>query len=106
MVVCDVIMRVLDDAFPDFEGEIQAAKRGVALLEILNDAECVQVVVKGKSVLAHRGVERFFSSVAEGRVAEVMDKSEGFGEIHVEAEGSGDGAGDLRNLKSVSQAVA
>ncbi len=83
MVVCVVIVGVLDDAFPDFEGEIQAAKRGVALLEIFDNAESVQVVVKGKSVLAHGGVECFFSSVAEGWVAEVVDKGKGFGEIHV-----------------------
>jgi len=57
-------------------------------------------------VLAHGGVQGFFSSVPEGRVAEVVDKGECFGEIHVEAKGSGDGAGDLSNLKRVSQAVA
>src|ERR1019366_396657 len=51
------------------------------------------VVVEEESVLAHSSVESFFSGVAEGRVADVVDEREGFGEIDVEVEGSGEGAG-------------
>src|ERR1017187_4734192 len=101
-----VIMGVLDDAFADFEGEVQAAEGGVALFEIFDDAEGVQVVVEEEAVLAHGGVEGLFSGMAEGRVADVVDQGEGFGEIDVEAEGSGDGAGDLRDFESVGEAVA
>ncbi len=99
-------MGVLDDAFADFEGEVQAAEGGVALLEIFDDAEGVQVVIEEESMLAHGGVESFFSGVAEGRVADVVDQREGLGEIDVEAEGSGDGAGDLRDFERVGEAVA
>src|SRR6266516_1652462 len=57
-------------------------------------------------MFAHGGVEGFLSGVAEGGVSDVVNESEGFGEIDVEAEGSGDGAGDLGNLEGVSEAVA
>src|ERR1035438_4587271 len=101
-----VIMGVLDDAFADFEGEVQAAEGGVALFEIFDDAEGVQIVVEEEAVLAHGGIEGLFSGMAEGRVADVVDQGKGFGEIDVEAEGSGDGAGDLRDFESVGEAVA
>ena len=81
-----VVVGVLDDAFADFEGQVQAAEGGVALLEIFDDAEGVEVVVEEEAVLAHGGVESFFSGVAEGRVADVVDQRESFGEIDVEAE--------------------
>jgi hypothetical protein len=38
-------------------------------------------------------------------VADVVDQREGFGKINVEAERSGDGAGDLRDFQGVSEAV-
>ena len=101
-----VVVRVFDDAFADFEGQVQAAEGGVALFEIFDDAEGVQVVVEDEAVLAHGGVESFFTGVAEGWVADVVDQSQGFGEIDVEAEGSGDGAGDLRDFEGVGEAVA
>src|SRR5215471_13000427 len=45
MLLCTVIARVLDDAFADFEGEVQSA---------------------------HGGVESFFPGVPEGRVPDVV----------------------------------
>jgi hypothetical protein len=65
---------MFDDAFADFEGQVQTAEGGVALLEIFDDAKRVEIVVENESMLAHGGVERFFASVAEGRMADVMDQ--------------------------------
>ena len=79
MLRCVVIARVLDDAFADFEREVQAAKGGVALLEIFDDAQGVQVVVEEEAMIAHGGVERFFAGVAEGRMAEVVHQRQRFG---------------------------
>src|SRR5271169_404923 len=95
MVWHAVVVRVFDDAFADLEGQVQAAEGGVALLEIFDDAESVQVMVEEEAMLAHGGVECFFASVPEGRVADVVDQGESFGEIDVDTERSGDGAGDL-----------
>src|SRR6202021_587157 len=89
-----VVARVLDDAFANFEGEIESAEGGVALLEIFDDAQSMKIVVEEEAVAAHGGVESFFSGVAEGRVADVVNQGEGFGEVDVEVERPGDGAGD------------
>ena len=79
MVFFGVVAGMLDDPLADFEGEIEAAEGGVALFEVLDDAEGVEVVIEGESVLAHGGVEGIFSGVAEGRVADVVDEGQGFG---------------------------
>src|SRR5579863_5408899 len=96
-----IVMGVFDDAFAHFESQVEAAEGGVALLEILDDAEGVEVVVEEKAVGAHGGVERLFAGVAEGRMAEVVDQGERFGEIYIEGEGAGDGAGDLCDVDGV-----
>jgi len=55
---------------------------------------------------AHGGVERLFSSVAEGWMADVMDQGQGLREVFVESELGGDSAGNLRDLDGVRQTVA
>ena len=99
-------MGVLDDAFADLEGQVQSAEGGIALLEIFDDSQGVEIVIEEESVVAHGGVESFFSGVAEGRVADVVDQGECLDEINIEAESSGDGAGDLRDFERVREAVA
>lgn len=79
---------------------------GVALLEILDNAERVQVVVEREPVLTHGGVESFFASVAKGRMADIMHERECFHEIDIEAERAGDGARNLRDFERVREAIA
>ena len=52
------------------------------------------------------GVEGLFAGVAEGRMADVVDQGEGLGQLGIEAEGAGQGAGDLRDFKGVGEAAA
>src|ERR1022692_526376 len=101
-----VIARVLDDALAHFEGQVQATEGGVALLEVFHDAKSVQVMVEEKAVGAHGCIERLFAGVSERGMAEVVHQGQRFGKIHVEAQRGGDGAGDLRHLDGVSEAVA
>src|SRR5579859_4028483 len=101
-----VIAGVLDDSFAHFECQIQSAECRIALLKILDDPQRMQVVVKGKSVPAHRGIERFFSGVTEWRMSDVMHQCQSLDEIDIESELSGDGARNLRDLKSMRQAVS
>ena len=101
-----VVPRVLDDAFAHGEREVQAAMAGVALLEALHDAQGVQIVVKAEAVGLQAAVERALAGVAEGRVADVMHQSEGFGEVFIEADRFGDLAGDLRDLNRMGEAAA
>ena len=99
-------MRVLDDALADFEGQVQSAKSSVAEFEVFDNAQRVQVVIERKPVLAHGGVERLFSRVAERRMAEIVHQCERFHQIGVQSKLRGDGARDLRDLDGVRQAVA
>lgn len=97
---------MLDDALAHCEGEIEAAKCGVALFEPSDDAEGVQVVIETEAVVAERLVESFFSGMTKGRMADVVSESESFGEFLVEAESGGNGAGDLGDFECVGEAAA
>jgi hypothetical protein len=57
-------------------------------------------------VLAHGDVEGFFASVSEGRMANIMDQSQGLDQVDVQTQLSRDGPGDLRDLDGVSQTIA
>ena len=52
----------------------------------------------------HAGGQRALAGVAEGRVAQIMRERDGLGEVFVEREGTGEGAGDLPHLDRVRQA--
>ena len=106
MLLGVIIVRVLDDALADFESQIQPAESGVTDFEVFHNAERVQVVIERKPVLAHGGVERFFSGVAERRMAEVVHQGERLHQIGVQSKLRGDGARDLRHLDGVRQPVA
>ena len=93
-----VVVRVLDDALAHAESEVETAEAGVALLEVFDDAQGVEIVIKAQAVLAESVVEGALAGVAEGRVADVVDQRERLGEVLVEAERGGDGARDLRDL--------
>jgi hypothetical protein len=97
---------MLDDAFTDFESEIQAGIFKVALFELFDDVERVQIVIETLAMFAHAQVELLFAGVAEGRVADIVDQRESFGKISVEFQGSSDGAGNLGDFESVREAVA
>ncbi len=106
VLIGGVVAGVLDDALADAEGEVEAAMGGVALLEVLDDAEGVEVVVEAAAVALEALVQGALAGVAEGRVADVVDEGEGLGEVFVEAERAGDGAGDLGDLDGVGEAAA
>src|SRR5262249_19659157 len=101
-----VVARMLDDAFADFESEIEAGEFKVAVFELFDDTQGVQIMIEAGAVGAHKFVELALAGVAEGRMPDVMDESESFGEFAVEAEGGGNGARDLGDFESVGEAVA
>ncbi len=101
-----IIAGMFDDAFADFEGEIEAIEADVTMLEMLDDAESVEVVVKTAAVGAHEFVELALAGMAEGRMTDVVDQGESFDEFGVQAERGGNGAGDLGHFESVGEAVA
>src|SRR6266478_6470216 len=101
-----IVARMLDDAFANFKSEIQAGKIEIALFELLDDAQRVQIVIEMAAVRLHQFIKLSFAGVTEGRMADVVDESEGFGKLGVQAQRGSDGARDLRDFERVRQAVA
>jgi len=101
-----VIVRMLDDAFANLEGEIQAGKIEIGTLKLFDDAKRLEIVIEARAVRAHQFVELVFASVAEGRMPDVMDEGESFGKFRVKAERCGNRASDLRNFQSMREPIA
>src|SRR5579859_3555635 len=76
------------------------------MFELFDDAQCVKIVVEGAAMRLHELIEFAFAGVAERRVADVVDQSQSFGKFTIEAQCGGNGARDLRDLESVSEAIA
>ena len=95
-----VIVRVLDNAFANFKSQIQTGKIEIGTFELLDDAERLQVVIEPRAVCTHQFIQLLFAGVAERRMPYVMDKGERLGKLRVEAQRSGDCAGNLRNLQA------
>ena len=97
---------MLNDAFANFKRKIQPRKIGIALLELLDDAEGVQIVIEMAAASEHQFIQLLFAGMAKGRMADVMDKSECFRELGVQAQGGGGSAGDLRDFQGVRESIA
>src|SRR5260370_12557582 len=74
-----IVARMLDDAFANFKRKIQPGKIKIALLELFDDAERVQIVIETAAVRAHQFVRLAFAGMAERGMANVVDESERFG---------------------------
>jgi len=99
-----VVVRVLDDTLMHLEGQVETAKFRVAQLEVVNDAQSLEIVVKEFAVVLHGGIKCTLAGVTEGGMSDVVDERQGFGEIDVEVERGGDSAGDLCDLHGVGEA--
>ncbi len=100
-----VVGLVLDDAFADFVGKIQPAKLRIAIFDIVDHAQRLRVVIES-AVVFENGAQGILAGMAEGRMAQIVDEGNGFGEVFVEAESTGDRTRDLCDFHSVRQARA
>ena len=96
---------VLEDALAALEGEVQAGELRIALLEFIDRAQRLQVVLEA-AVLAHALVERVLARMPEGRVAQVVRQRDGFGQCLVQIQRARHRAADLRHLDRMSHARA
>ena len=81
-------------------------KAAIALLEIFDDAQRVQIVIEEQSRATHCLIERLFAGVSKRRMADVVHERQRFNQIGVQVQLLGDGARDLRNLERVREAIA
>ncbi len=97
---------MLHDSFPDFEGEVEPGEARIAVLEGLDNAEGVEIVVEAPAHMAHLPVQLFLARVRERRVADVMTKSQSLCQVLIQTESGCHRARDLRHLDGVRQPVA
>ena len=96
---------VLEDAFANLEGQVQAGKLGIALFQFVDHAQRLQVVLEATE-FAHAFVQRVLAGVSEGRVAEVVGQADRFDERLVQAQRLRDAARDLRHFERMREARA
>jgi hypothetical protein len=97
---------MLDNAFPHTEREIQSAMGLVAFLEPRHNPQSVKVVIEAPAVFPECQIQRPFSRVAKGRVADVVSQGERLGQLAVEAQSEGNRPGYLNYLQRVRQPAA
>src|ERR1700719_5394522 len=97
---------MLNNAFAHFKSEIEPGEVQVALLELLHDAQSVQIVVEASAERAHQLVELTLPGMAERRMSDVVNERQRFGEVGVQVQGARHSSRDLRDFESVGQAVA
>ena len=106
MLLDAVVARVLDDALAHAERKVEPAMRGIALLEVLDDAQRMKIVVEAATMPLEALVQRALAGVAKRRMADVVNQRQRLRQILVQAKRRGDGAGDLRDLNGVGQPAA
>jgi hypothetical protein len=77
---------VFHDTLADFEGEVEPGEAGIAVLESLNDAQGVMVMIETLAEALHLAVEFFLAGMGVGRVADVVNQGQGLGKIAVQAQ--------------------
>ena len=101
-VAADQRAVVLGEALERLVGQVQPVERGVAALQLGDDAQRLGVVVE-TAAAGHQRIEHFLAGMAEGGVAEIVRQRHRLGEILVELERAGDGAGELPDLDRVRE---
>ncbi len=88
--------------FERFPGQVQPVELGITVLQRGYHPQRLRVVIEAAMGL-EAFVERPLAGMAERGMAEVMGQRQGFGEVLVEPELAGQGAGDLRDFERMGQ---
>jgi hypothetical protein len=80
--------------------------RRIALLEVLDDTQCVKIVVEPAPMVAKASIERSLSGMAEGRMSDIVNQRQRLGQIFVQAKSHSAQPGNLRNLHRMGQPTA
>ena len=93
---------MLEDALAGLESEVEAQELGVLVFQLVHHPQRLGVVLEA-AVGLHAGVQCVLPGMAERGVAEVVGQADRLGEILVDAQGAGDGTGDLTDFQRMSQ---
>ena len=97
---------MLDDAFAHLEREIEAGKIQIAPLELFDDAQRVQIVIEAVAEGLQQFVEPPLPGMPKRRMPDVVHQRQRLGQIRVEVQRPGHGAGHLRHFDGMRQPVA
>ncbi len=88
---------VFHDALEHFPTEVQASKPLIAAFQLGNNTQRLLVVVKSVGVPVGFGqsVEGIFAGVSKRGMPQVMGEGDGFGQVFVQPERSGDAFSNL-----------
>ena len=89
-----------DDAVAHLPGQVEALP---VLLELVHHPQALHIVLEAAG---RELIQRPLSGVAEGGVAKVVGEADGLGQVLIEPQRPGDGAGDLGDFQRVGQAGA
>jgi hypothetical protein len=93
---------MLGQPLQSLPGQVEPVEARVAPFQPGHDPQALGVVVE--SAMGREGpVQRPLAGMPERRVAEVMGQRQRFGQILVEAERAGDGAGDLGHFQRMGK---
>ena len=80
------------DTQANFVSEVESVEFGVFNFELFDDAEALATATEAAGIL-HELIECFFHCVTEGGVTEVSGEGDSLGQVFIQAEGAGKGAG-------------
>jgi hypothetical protein len=106
MLVDRVIPRVLDDPLANAQCKIQPTMCRIALLEVLNDPQRVQVVVESTPVTRKTPIQRSLPGMAKGRMSNIMNQRQRLGQIFVQSKRGSSSSSDLSHFNRMGKPAA
>src|ERR1700741_910562 len=101
-----MVAGMLYDLLANFNRNIQAVEAKIAVLELLHDAQRLQIVVETPAVRTHQLIELSLTRMTKRRGARVVNECECLHEFRIQSESAGDRAGNLGDLQRVGEPVA
>ena len=94
---CPCALGVGDDAVAHLPCQVKPL---AVLFQSIHYTQALHIMVEA---VRAKIVQRFFACVTKGSMSQIMRKADGLGQILVQAQAPGDGAGDLRDLQCMGQ---
>src|SRR5215813_13950907 len=96
---------MLDDPLANLKRQIQSRKIQIALFELLDDSQRLQVVIECPSLSPHQFIELSLSGMSKRRVSDVVNQRQRLDQLAVQPERAGNGPRDLPHLQRMGQPV-
>jgi hypothetical protein len=97
---------MFDDAFAKLESQIEAREIQIALLEMLDDAQGVKIMVESFAILAHSQIKLPLARMPERGMSNIVDQCERFGEVRIQIQGAGHRPRNLSYFERMRQPVS